>query len=423
MGQALGALDTNFWNLERENTRQCIASFCDLDATPDIEIIRKQFLHSVSYYPKLAKRVSSRLTWENDPSFSLDNHITYIKRAEIDSREKLTAFAGELFEAPLDKQKPLWHFYIISNESKDNLCTGLLFKAHHSFADGLSGLELLKSVCKPSREESLQNTPYVARTQKQQKAKKIGFISHKFMSFWQSLKRLFIEITTPRGKSAYNAPTSTKRDFSTTNVPVATLRKIQKQTGGTLNELILCCLAGAIRQYHEKLNAPVSEQIVLMPVNLRSHNEWNIIDNRITAIGVPLPVDISDTHKRLKRISATIQSFKRSGAFGTFLLAGKLNALFPARLQRYLCEMQAVHTNFICTNLPGPRKPMYIGGAKIKSNHALAALMKEQGIAFAFISYAKTVYVTALFDPTVCQEAHHILDYFNKEVMAFTKQN
>ena len=56
-------------------------------------------------------------------------------------------------------------------------------------------------------------------------------------------------------------------------------------------------------------------------------------------------------------------------------------------------------TNMICTNVPGPRMPLYTVGCRMVSHYALAPISWEMGLSCTITSYHEEIAFTLVVDP------------------------
>jgi hypothetical protein len=79
--------------------------------------------------------------------------------------------------------------------------------------------------------------------------------------------------------------------------------------------------------------------------------------------------------------------------------------LAAAGLLRPVVDRQRL-VNLFLTNLRGPSEPLAIAGAHVADAVPLSATQGNVGLAFAALSYAGRLTVTALLDPDVVPERH-----------------
>ena len=83
-------------------------------------------------------------TLEDDPDFTIENHVKFHQLPADTSEAQLIAAAMAVFRKPLDRNRPLWEVNLF-NGFKGNRSV-LMWSIHHCLVDGVSGMELLNVV-------------------------------------------------------------------------------------------------------------------------------------------------------------------------------------------------------------------------------------------------------------------------------------
>jgi hypothetical protein len=127
----------------------------------------------------------------------------------------------------------------------------------------------------------------------------------------------------------------------------------------------------------------------LIPVSLRPPGEEGAPGNRVTALVVPLPIDVCDPREQLGEIAARTARLKAGpeGAGLEWLLRSA--ELWPpaavARVGR-LIERQPF-VNLVVTNVRGPDEPLFLLGAQVREIVPIVPLGGNLAIGVAVFSY------------------------------------
>ncbi|MFN8391651.1 MAG: WS/DGAT domain-containing protein [Bdellovibrionota bacterium] len=413
MNERVAALDASFFTLDSDTTQQVIASYSPLDRIPDLERARQSVLRQIEAFPKMRKRIVEHggLRWSEDTSFDIKRHVRFecvpLARTERDLMRR----AEQIFSSHLDLEHPPWEYVVLSSreQPEPDALVGLLFRIHHGLADGLGALEFFHRACDlhPSGAEleavSARSHRHAGQTGAGPKAGK--------WRLRQSIAKLLTEARERVVKNPLNGENSAERRFAHIEFPLHDLKSLRRKYRTSLNDLLLALVTGAVRRYQLSVSFSPINVKALVPFNLRPKTNLTTLGNQLTGVGVPLPAAIADPVERLKTIQTCFNRIKSDGSFGAYRIVGILNSYLPRRLQRRLSEAAARRSNFICTNMPGPDKPLYFGGAKLLGQYGFAALMHEQGIAFAFMTYAGKACVSVVSDPAVVPDPWQIVSY------------
>jgi WS/DGAT/MGAT family acyltransferase len=406
MAEKLSPLDASFWNIDTATTRQIIGSYMPLDCVPDLLRVKTSVLKQLEFFPRLRDRVVERNGpyWTQDENFSIEHHVRFEELPEASRPSDIIRRASEIFSTKLDGSRPPWEFVIIANAVQNHggahVHCGLLFRLHHALADGLGALEFFHRVCELQRSEANSLPQKPARSHRHAGQTGAGPRAGT-ANFFQSLKRLIREACETQVQGPLNGPNSAERQFGMIEFPLGELRALRKFFGSSLNDLLLALITGGVRRYQLASAGIADDMKALVPFNVRTRDELTSLGNHLTGVGVRLPSSEADPERRLQIIRATLSHIKNNGSFGAYRIMAKLNALMPVRLQRRISEAAAKRTNFICTNMPGPDKDLYFGGAKLLGQFGFAALMREHGSAFAFMTYAGRACISVVSDPAV----------------------
>ena len=118
------------------------------------------------------------------------------------------------------------------------------------------------------------------------------------------------------------------------------IREVRERLGGTVNDVVLAVVAGALRRYLKQVRQIDPDALrlkVMAPVSVRDASERGRLGNRVAAWLVPLPVAERDPLKRLQAVRETTEALKRrSGALGAETLTpgdrvARLDAHRPRR--------------------------------------------------------------------------------------------
>ena len=101
-------------------------------------------------------------------------------------------------------------------------------------------------------------------------------------------------------------------------LPLNEVKAVKNRLGGTVNDVILATITGALRRYLEDrgLNPDRIELRAMCPVNLRTKDEHLKLGNRVSAMMAPLPVGIFDPLERLRQVRTAMEKVKRSRRVG-----------------------------------------------------------------------------------------------------------
>src|SRR6516165_5011069 len=150
MSARMSSVDTAWLHMDRPTNLMVINSVDLFDQPLDWDRV-KQITQTrlVDRYPRFRQRVvESRLPlraprWENDPDFSLEHHMHRLALPAPGDPAALQELVGDLMTQPLDRNRPLWHTYMV-----DGFGTGaaIIHRMHHCIADGIALARVMLSL-------------------------------------------------------------------------------------------------------------------------------------------------------------------------------------------------------------------------------------------------------------------------------------
>ena len=188
-----------------------------------------------------------------------------------------------------------------------------------------------------------------------------------------------------------NQPIGPHRRFVWARSELATFKRIKDALGGTVNDVVLAVVTGALRDWlHGRgIRTEGLELRALVPVSIRSEDERGNLGNRIAAMRGPLPVYVEDPVRRLRVVSEQMEGLKRSKqALGAEVIS-RFNDFAPPTLlaQASRINFSTRLFNLIVTNVPGPQVPLYVLGREMEEVFPVAFLPENHALAVAIMSY------------------------------------
>ncbi len=200
----------------------------------------------------------------------------------------------------------------------------------------------------------------------------------------------------PASDTPFNVPIGPHRRFDWTRFDLGVAREVKTRFGGTLNDVLLGCVAGAARSFLEGRGLDVSELDfrVFIPVSTRTSEERGKLGNRVSMMMVPLPVSEPDPRVRMERIIEQTSARKSSGrSEGTELLE-ELSDWTLTSLLTGMSRLSATRRsyNMVVTNVPGPQFPVFLSGARLCESYPLVPLFENQALGIALFSYDESIH-------------------------------
>ena len=192
-----------------------------------------------------------------------------------------------------------------------------------------------------------------------------------------------------------NRPIGPHRRFDWLPMSLDEVKAVRKRLGGSLNDVVLATVAGAVQRFLEdrRVNVDLLDFRVMAPVSVRTARERGTLGNRVSAWILDLPLAERDPRRRLARISESTARLKDSKqALGAEVLT-RVAEWTPSTLLSLGARMvtRALPFNLVVTNVPGPQVPLYLLGSRMLENYPQVPLTDYLGLGIALFSYAGTL--------------------------------
>jgi len=175
--------------------------------------------------------------------------------------------------------------------------------------------------------------------------------------------------------------------------------------GGTVNDVVLAVIAGALGEYLRRHNIPTQglELRAMCPVSMRAAEGHGALGNQVSMMIAPLFVGIADSVERPRAERTAMERLKAQDQAGGFYAMTSQPNTAPAWVQAWAGQFETPQTmlNTVTTNVPGPQIPLYLAGHKLLASFGFGMLSANIGLFNAIGSYNQMLTIGATVDPTM----------------------
>jgi WS/DGAT/MGAT family acyltransferase len=326
---------------------------------------------------------------------------------------------GRLISQPLDRERPLWEFWVAEG-LEGGKRFAIVNKVHHCMIDGIAGVDLMAILLAPDPDaEPEPSPPFEPRPAPAGIDLLAGEIGRRVTSWVGVLGRTPAALREPlhladrvresvaavgetlgaafrpASDTPINQPLGPHRRIDWRDLELSRVRAVKDRLGGTVNDVVLATVAGALRRFLalRRLDVDALRIRANVPVSLRSRDERGTLGNRIALFMAELPVDEADPLKRLARVHETMERLKHSRqALGAEVLAAASEWTSATLLSLAVrTSARGRPYNLVVTNVPGPQLPLYLLGARMERCYPVVNLQPNQGLGVGLFSYAGTL--------------------------------
>ncbi|MGY2129161.1 WS/DGAT/MGAT family O-acyltransferase [Blastococcus sp. SYSU DS0617] len=426
MVERLSPLDASFLYLEEAATPMHVGGLLVLEPPPGgIDALAALIEARLALVPRYRQRVAevpghlADPVWVDDRDFDLARHLRRSRLPRPGTEAQLLDLVSRLASRPLDRNRPLWEAYLIEGLSGGRVA--VMTKTHPALVDGLSAIDIgqvlldvdpdavapepvawqpaptpggaelvLQALDEYVRRPSSLVGARHAVTDLRSAAVRAGGVAG-------GLLRAVRSTVLPAPRSPLNGPVGRQRRVVVARAELEDMKRIRSVHGGTVNDVLLAVVTGALREWLLSRGEPVvagTTVRALVPVSLQDDEAGSA--SRVTSHLVDLPVGEPNPRVRLARLGYMMRGV---GGPGRSMTADSLIALtgfapstlhaVGARAARGLSRRMF---NLVITNVPGPQVPLYAAGGRMLEVFPVVPLARGQGLSIGMTSYNGTVF-------------------------------
>jgi diacylglycerol O-acyltransferase / wax synthase len=448
--QPLPAADAAWLHMDRGANPMVVNAVILFDEPLDWQRAREVLLERmVERFPRFSQRVTEPLgrpAFEDDPDFDIDQHLHRLALPAPGDTAALQELVSDLITPPLDRTRPLWHVYLV--EGFGDGCA-VLFRIHHCIADGIALARVMLSLTDEEPDAGIDLTPAPQNGDARGRLgslvrpavgalsatrKLAGAVAHEGMesllhpdhlarlagSAVHDAATLARLLTAPAdARTVLKAPLhGTRRVAWSTPFPLERVKAAGRLRHGTVNDVLMAAVTGALRSYLEERGDVPEELHAMVPFNLRPLNQPMPRDlgNEFALILLGLPVGLEGPGERMRDVKMRMDAIKHSheGAISFGILSAI--GMTPAQLERRLIGFFSEKASAVVTNVPGPRQPVYLAGTPVRGVLVWAPCSGGLGMTVSIFSYAGEVTVGFMTDIGLVRDPQPLVDAFHREL-------
>jgi diacylglycerol O-acyltransferase len=322
----------------------------------------------------------------------------------------------------LDRHRPLWEMYLIEGVEGDRFA--ILSKSHQLLVDGVATIDLGQVILDvdPQPKETVHDGWHPHRTPSQPAlvagavrdsvrdprlavatlAENAGSLVRTVGTVGGRVAEVAGALTNRR--AAPESPIATRlseqRRFVTVKTELEDYRRVRRFHGGTVNDVILATVTGAMRSWlmtrAESVHGSRTLRALVPMSVMDSELQPTSLGSQVTSTLLSLPVGESSPVVRLHQVSYALKAHKETGrAVAADRLAGVAGfapTTFHALGSRVAAASLRRGFDLAITNVPGPQFPLYAAGARMTESYPVQPLLPGHALAIGVTSYDGGVY-------------------------------
>jgi diacylglycerol O-acyltransferase len=197
------------------------------------------------------------------------------------------------------------------------------------------------------------------------------------------------------------------RQFTMATLRLDDVKAVKAACGVSVNDVVLAMVAGSLRGWLEARHAlPERALVAGVPVSTDAPEDTpRLGGNRVSNMFTSLRTDVADPLERLHAIHDVTSAAKEMhNVLGADMLAD-WSEYTPARpysflMRQYgrfrLADRHRPPINVVVSNVPGPREPLYVAGARLEGIYSVGPILEGIGLNITVWTYCEHVHVGVL---------------------------
>lgn len=435
MSNRLSALDASLLYLEDATTPMHVggvAVFRRPRSGFDYERLVTLVEERLSLVPRYRQRVAhvparlARPVWTDDVDFDITHHVRLSALPRPGTEEQLNHLVARLMSRPLDHHRPLWEVYLVEGLARNRFA--LVTKTHHAMIDGIGAIEIGQVILdvsphpeqgepvlwmpgpRPGAARLVADAVTEAVRQPGELVENVrsavGDLTTTMQKVLGALTGVAAAVRTaarPVPSGPLNVPITAERRFAVARATLADLKKVRAAHGGTVNNVVLAVVTGALRSWLMSRGEMVTSRTTIRamaPLSVRDEATTNtpagLVGSKVSAYLVELPVGEPNPVVRLQHVAHAMRAHAQSGQPVAADALVRLGGFAPPTLHALGARAASAFSqrifNILVTNVPGPQVSLYAAGAKMVEMFPVVPLARNQAVSIGVTSYDGGVY-------------------------------
>ena len=464
----LTGMDATFLYMETDETPMHVSGLLICEPPEDgvnpYEALKSQIAARAHEIPSFHRKLMptpfyvDHPVWVTAETIDLDYHIKHARLPSPGNVEQLREIIQGLHSLTLDRDRPLWQFYIIEGVEDEafGLKKGsfaLYTKSHHASIDGGAGIAVMDIISdrEPTPRPPLPKNKIRLYSEKPGTFELLGSSYGRFLQqqvdFVKSVPDLvkaagsFAKVASedtsavmknlkPAPKTRFNVRIQKQRAYGAQSLMLADVKALAKRTNTTLNDVVLSICGGALRTYlskHKEL--PEESLVAAVPVSLRELGDASNT-NQVAGMTCGIATDITDPIKRLMAVNENAKSAKKQLAtvkdifptdysfFGAPIL---VTAMAQLTSRTDIMNYMPSPINVTISNVPGPRRHVYFAGSRVVANFPVSIATHGCALNITLQSYVDRLDFGLIACKIAVPDVQDIADYIVEEFEVLQK--
>lgn len=411
--------DDVVWQQDRPTNRHIVSAVVFLAGQSTVEKLREIVAQRLVYFvregteerlcPRLTCRIATmfgQYVWLEDSGFSVEKHVRLWQGKLPTTTDEVQEVVSEICSQPLPLTLPLWEFVLIPTPAMNDSHL-FLFRIHHSYADGIALTRVFVN--------NLFDIPV-------KDYEPIRFTTNQRFLMWCKaalvgpMTVLTKCLSRPDSSEIHGGNLSGKKRVAwSKKMSLATVKQIKSKTKTTVNDVMVSCLAGALRTYLKDHSTEKPQDIwAAVPVDVRASRKSLKFKNKFALVFLRAPVGVEDDIDQLFETKRRMDEIKRSAEPLVAASTVRLLMLLPHFISKPILDIFSIKMSCVLSNVPGPQITLTIGGNEALGGVFWPPARCNIALMMSIFSYNGHINIGVMADEAVIPEPKIIVNNFEK---------
>lgn len=337
----------------------------------------------------------------------IDFHLRHKALPAPGGELELAQLISRLHSIQLDVRRPMWEMHVIEGLQGNRFA--IYIKVHHALINGVDAIRLLALSLEDEPDAGISDPPWALKRPRRRSSvpSSVGDIDHakrpsRVKLLMASLKAVDALRTARRSdsplvgpfvapRSSLNMEVGPQRRVCTASIDIARIKHLATISGTSLNDVVLAACSAALRRYLLDIDGlPEAPLVAGCPVSIAPTGSST--DSAVGIMFANLATNEPDPLVRLSVIANSTRSAKEhhSAVPHRALVAYSVLAMAPHTLRQLVpaaVRKLPPMFNLIISNVPGPKRSLYLSGARMVGLYPLSLLFRGEALNITAVSH------------------------------------
>ncbi len=289
--------------------------------------------------------------WIKIPEYNIKDNCFLWDKSVPKSKTELMSLLEEISTRPLPVKNALWQLILIPYGNKMEACA--LMRVHHAIGDGMSFVKAILTKLVDAPVKHVRIPVFGNKGRFRQTVKGIFTGPAMLMRLIWPAEEHILRSAKLSGDIAI---------ARSEQIDLNMIKRMKNAAGCTVNDILMACLSSAFREYFRRQTSSIPQRfLAYVVVDIRGHSGKVVMDNQISAVIFPLPLQPEEPMDCIKEVKKQIDIIKNSAEpvvnalFQTYLMS-----CLPTVIARAIVDNVIDKFSLVLSNVPGPTNKIFI---------------------------------------------------------------